>query len=357
MIYYEHMEHTDNFVSVIKKVLPATVTIVVSKNFDDIEKEATEHYPDIPLWLKRRELGFLRQQTDKRGMLKIGNGSGFIIDPSGIVVSNRHIVSDVKNAYTVISDDGKKYPTKILARDPLSDIAILKIDDGTTFPFLSLGDSTHLELGEPVITVGNALGMFQNTVSKGIISGLSRAITAQIDIHSPIQEIHGLIQTDAAINPGNSGGPLIDSSGKVIGINVAIIQGAQNIGFALPINTLKKDLADLKQYGRIRQPFLGVHYVMITENMQNKLNLSVDHGALVVSPSPYMKSVIAKSPAAIAGLREHDLIIACNKEPVSNKKSLGELLEKYEVGDTIDLTVMRKNKTLSLSATLTEKNG
>src|SRR3989339_14085 len=251
------MEHTDSFVSVVRKALPATVTIVVSKKFGEIEKEATEQYPDIPLWLKRRELGFLKQQTDKRGMLKVGNGSGFIIDPSGIVVSNRHIVSDVKNAYTVITNDGQKYQAKILARDPLSDIAILKIDNGATFPFLSLGDSAHLELGEPVITVGNALGMFQNTVSKGIISGLSRAITAQIDARSPIQEIHGLIQTDAAINPGNSGGPLINSAGKVIGINVAIIQGAQNIGFALPINTLKRDLIDLQHYGRIRQPFLG----------------------------------------------------------------------------------------------------
>ncbi|OGM93204.1 hypothetical protein A2372_02250 [Candidatus Wolfebacteria bacterium RIFOXYB1_FULL_54_12] len=351
------MEHTDSFVSVVRKALPATVTIVVSKKFGEIEKEATEQYPDIPLWLKRRELGFLKQQTDKRGMLKVGNGSGFIIDPSGIVVSNRHIVSDVKNAYTVITNDGQKYQAKILARDPLSDIAILKIDNGATFPFLSLGDSAHLELGEPVITVGNALGMFQNTVSKGIISGLSRAITAQIDARSPIQEIHGLIQTDAAINPGNSGGPLINSAGKVIGINVAIIQGAQNIGFALPINTLKRDLIDLQHYGRIRQPFLGVHYVTVTENMQDKLKLPADHGALVVSPSPYMKSVIDKSPAAIAGLKEHDLIVECNKELISGEKPLGELLEKYEVGDTIHLTVLRKNRTLSLSAKLTEKNG
>lgn len=350
------MEHTDNFVSVIKKAIPATVTIVVSKNFGEIEKEATEHYSDIPAWLKRRELGYLRQQTDKNGMLKVGNGSGFIVDPSGIVVSNRHIVSESKNFYTVITNDGVKYPAKILARDPLSDIAILKIEDANTLPFLSLGDSAHLELGEPVITIGNALGIFQNTVSKGIISGLSRAITAQIDMHSPVQEIHGLIQTDAAINPGNSGGPLINGNGKVIGINVAIIQGAQSIGFALPINTLKKDLIELKQYGRIRQPFLGVHYITITENVQHKLKLLSDRGALVISPRPFVKSVIDKSPAALAGLKDHDIVLTCNEEPISEKRALGEILEQYNVGDTIRLKVMRGKKVISLSPKLTEKN-
>lgn len=355
VLQWIHMEHANNFVSVIKKVLPATVTIVVSKKFGDIEKEAVEQFPDIPLWLKRRELGFLKQQTDKHGMLKVGNGSGFIVDPSGIVVSNRHVVSETKNVYTVLTSDGKKYPAKVLARDPLSDIAILKIEDGTALPFLSLGDSSHLELGEPVIAVGNALGLFQNTVSAGIISGLSRAIAAQIDIHSPIQEIHGLIQTDAAINPGNSGGPLVNSAGKVIGINVAIIQGAQSIGFALPINTLKKDLEDLKQYGRIRQPFLGVHYITITEDIQHRLKLSTDYGALVVSPSPYSKSVIDKSPAAIAGLKDHDIILECNEERIIGETTLGDMLEKHEVGDIIRLKVLRKNKTFIVSPKLAEK--
>lgn len=350
------MEHTNNFVSVIKKVLPATVTIVVSKKMGDIEKEATEHFPEIPTWLKRRELGLLRQQTDKSGMLKVGSGSGFIVDPSGIVVSNRHIVSEPRNAYTVITTDGKKYRAKILARDPLSDIAILKIEDAGALPFLSLGDSTHAELGDPVITVGNALGMFQNTVSKGIVSGLSRAITAQIDAYSPVQEIHGLIQTDAAINPGNSGGPLINQEGKVIGINVAIIQGAQNIGFALPINTLKKDLDDLKRYGRIRQPFLGIHYITINEPVQRQLKLPVDHGALVISPSPYMKSVIDKSPAAIAGIKEHDIIMECNDKLIGAENPFGEMLEKCDIGATIRLKIMRKNKILTIIPKLAEKN-
>lgn len=355
MVQYRHMAHADNFIPVIKKVTPATVTIVVSKNFGDIEKEATEHFPEVPLWLKRRELGFLKQQTDKRGMLKIGNGSGFIVDPSGIVVTNRHVVSELKNAYTVITNDGKKYPATIIARDPLSDITIMKIDDGDALPFLSLGDSSHLELGEPVIAVGNALGMFQNTVSAGIISGLSRAITAQIDAHSPIQEIHGLIQTDAAINPGNSGGPLVNTLGKVIGINVAIIQGAQSIGFALPINTLKKDLADLKQYGRIRQPFLGVHYITINESIQQKLKLPTDYGALIVSPNPYAKSVIGKSPAALVGLKDHDIILECNDERIGVERSLGEMLEAHEVGDKLKFKVMRKNRTFYVTPTLAEK--
>lgn len=350
------MDHTNDFVQVIKKVLPATVTIVVSKQFGDIEKEAVDHFPDIPLWLKKRELSFLKQQTDKHGMLKVGNGSGFIVDPSGIVISNRHIVSEPRNVYTVITNDGKKYPATILARDPLSDIAILKIQDGVALPFLSLGDSSHLELGEQVIAVGNALGLFQNTVSAGIISGLSRSITAQIDSASPVQEIHGLIQTDAAINPGNSGGPLVNIHGKVIGINVAIIQGAQNIGFALPINTLKKDLEDLKQYGRIRQPFLGVHYITITEDIQSRLKLSADYGALVVSPNPYSKSVVTKSPADVAGIKDHDVILECNDERISTDHPLGDMLEKFTIGDVIRLKILRKNKMFYVSPKLKEKN-
>ena len=350
------MDHSNDFVHVIKKVLPATVTIVVSKQFGDIEKEAIDHFPDIPLWLKKRELGFLKQQTDKNGMLKVGNGSGFIVDPSGIVVSNRHIVSEIQNVYTVITNDGKKYQATILARDPLSDIAILKIQDGMAFPFLSLGDSSHLELGEQVIAVGNALGIFQNTVSAGIISGLSRSITAQIDPNSPIQEIHGLIQTDAAINPGNSGGPLVNINGKVIGINVAIIQGAQNIGFALPINTLKKDLDDLKQYGRIRQPFLGVHYITINEDIQHRLKLASEYGALVISPNPYSKSVIAKSPADIAGIKDHDIILECNDERIGIEHPLGDILEKHSIGDVIRLKILRKNKVFYVSPKLKEKN-
>lgn len=356
MLYYDDMDHKNDFVHVIKKVIPATVTIVVSKQFGDIEKEAVDHFREIPLWLKKRELSFLKQQTDKNGMLKVGNGSGFIVDPSGIVVSNRHIVSEMKSAYTVITNDGKKYPATILARDPLGDIAILKIEGATAFPFLSLGNSTHLELGEPVIAVGNALGLFQNTVSAGIISGLSRSITAQIDPSSPVQEIHGLIQTDAAINPGNSGGPLVNTGGKVIGINVAIIQGAQNIGFALPINTLKKDLNDLKLYGRIRQPFLGVHYITITETIQNKLKLSADHGALVISPSPYTKSVVAKSPADMAGIKDHDVILECNDQQIGIEHPLGDILEKSAIGDIIRLKILRKNKVFYVSPKLKEKN-
>ncbi|HAS94798.1 TPA: hypothetical protein DCS99_00005, partial [Candidatus Wolfebacteria bacterium] len=239
--------------------------------------------------------------------------------------------------------------------DPLSDIAILKITGENAFPFLSLGDSSHCELGDPVIAVGNALGMFQNTVSSGIISGLSRAITAQIDASSPIQEIHGLIQTDAAINPGNSGGPLVGINGKVIGINVAIIQGAQNIGFALPINTLKKDLIDLRQFGRIRQPFLGVHYVTINETLQQKLKLPTDYGALVVSPKPYSESVITKSPAALAGIKDHDIILECNEKRISGEKTLGDMLESHTIGDIIRLKVLRKNRMFIVSPKLAEK--
>ena len=344
----------NHLTSVIKKVLPATVTIVIYKDIKELQKQAQSLTNKINL-SKNKKLEALKSQADKDGRVRIGSGSGFIASPEGIVISNRHIINDKESIYTVITNDGKKYDAKIIARDPISDIAMLKIQDHNKLPSIKLGDSSKLELGEEVIAIGNAMGLFQNTVSSGIISGLSRSITAQIDSRSPIEEIHGLIQTDAAINPGNSGGPLVNMKGEAIGINIAIISSAENIGFTLPINTVKRDLEDLKKYGRIRRPFLGVHYVIIDEHIKNKFNLPIDLGAYVISEKPNGEIIIADSPAAKAGIKEKDILIEFNGQKITPEKTIGDILENCSVGDCKKIKILRNGKEFETEITLGER--
>ena len=253
-------------IMVIKKAMPAVVSIVISKNLQELEKELAKELPRFG-----QEFHIPEESIDSRGMVKIGGGSGFIVDKEGIVITNRHVVADSEAEYTVITNDNKKFKAEILAQDLVNDVAILKIEaPAEKLTTVILGDSNNIELGQNVIAIGNALGIFKNTVSSGIISGLSRSISAQGDTNS-VQELRGLIQTDAAINPGNSGGPLVDIFGQTIGINVAVVFGAENISFAIPINTAKKALHDLKKYGRIRRPFLGIRYLKIDQKLKKKI--------------------------------------------------------------------------------------
>lgn len=337
-----------SIVKIVKKVIPAVVSIVVSENIESIPRRL------INLRLKKK----LRKFTDSFGNVEVGGGSGFIIDESGIVLTNKHIITDPKAKYEIIVDDGQKYKAEILARDPINDIAILKIVDlnfNEKFPIVELGDSDELELGEPVAAFGNVLGIFRNTVSSGIISGLLRSISARVDFNSFSQEMRGLIQTDAAINPGNSGGPLIDEKGRVIGINTVTVFGAENIGLAIPINVIKKDLADLKKFGRIRQPLLGVRYISINENIRNKFNLLRDYGALIMNEGPHRPGIISNSPADLAGLKEGDIILSINSEKITPEKIIADFLEKYSAGDTLTLKVLRGKKEFEVKATLAER--
>jgi serine protease Do len=183
-------------IKVVKKTMPAVVSIAIAKRLEDVQKDMPKDGAPVPDGL-----------VDSHGMVQVGGGSGFIVQSDGLVLTNKHVLSDIDAEYTVILNDGRTFPAKILSRDPINDVATLRIE-ATGLPCLKLGDATKLELGESLIAIGNALGMFKNTVSLGIVSGLSRSITAQADSDAPPQEMRGLIQTDAAINPGNSGGRL-----------------------------------------------------------------------------------------------------------------------------------------------------
>ncbi len=345
-------------ISTIKKVMPAVVSIIISKHLEDIEKEIPpELYPFLPVDPSdpaHPKLKIPDALVDKRGMVKIGGGSGFIVESDGLILTNKHVISDPKAEYTIIADDGRRFSGEILTRDPINDVAILKIN-ASNLPRVLLGNAAKLELGQGAIAIGNALGLFKNTVSLGIISGLSRSISAQADPKSPPQEMRGLIQTDAAINPGNSGGPLVDLSGFAIGINAAIVFGAQNIGFAIPINAAKRDLDDLKKFGRIRRPLLGVRYITIDDNLKEKMNLPVSYGALVMRESPHDHGVLPNGPAHKAGIREKDIILECNHKKVDRDHPIQDVLENLNVGDILELLVLRGEKKFPVKLTLAER--
>ncbi len=349
------MAEDKQVITTIKKVMPAVVSVNIAKPHEDQEKEIPQElYPFLPKGPKGPRLKIPKELVDAHGMVKVGGGSGFIVESDGLVLTNKHVVSDSKAEYTVVTNDGGKFPAKILSRDPINDVAILKID-AEGLPIVRLGNAFSLELGASVIAIGNALGLFKNTVSLGIVSGLSRAISAQADPQSAPQEMRGLIQTDAAINPGNSGGPLVNLEGLAIGINAAIVFGAQNIGFAIPINAAKRDLDDLKQYGRIRRPLLGVRYVTIDEVLQEKMKLPVNYGALVLNESIHDHGVVPQSPADKAGIREKDIILECNSKKVDRDHPIQDFLEDLSVGDQIDLLVLRGEKKFSVKVALAER--
>ncbi|MEK7138369.1 MAG: trypsin-like peptidase domain-containing protein [Patescibacteria group bacterium] len=240
-------------IEAVKKAYPGVVSIVISKMMSAMKDKIPVGFPGFP----SNPFGGIEQGTLPDEKVKIGGGSGFVVESDGWILTNKHVVFDTDAEYTVVTNDGKEYPGKVLARDPLSDIAVVKIEV-KDLPVVQLGDSSKLELGQTVIAIGNALGMFRNSVSKGIISGMSRTISAALGTDGEMEHLSGVLQTDVAINQGNSGGPLINLDGEAVGLNTAIIFGAQNIGFAIPINWAKQDLEDIRKFGRIIKPFLGI---------------------------------------------------------------------------------------------------
>src|SRR3989339_1848528 len=336
-------------VEIAKKVCPAVITIIVSRDLPKVED-----FYSFPFGGKEYIMPKLGAQKNDMETTQIGGGSGFIISQDGYIITSCHVVADTTADYTVIIEPTKKFPAKVLSRNPINDIAVLKIDT-EKLPFLTLANSDKIEIGEEVLAVGNALGEFTDTLSAGIVSGLSRYITAFGGIDNQAQNLRGLIQTDAAINPGNSGGPLVNMHGQVIGINTATIMGAQNIGFAIPINYIKKDLDEVKKYGKIVVPFLGIKYVLISKEMAQINKLPVNDGALVVREALGESPVVKGSAADRAGIKEWDIIIECNNEGITIKNPLAHILQKCKIGGEITIKVLRDGKKLELKAKLEEK--
>lgn len=339
------LEYDRLTIDAVKKVAPSVVSIVISKHMPKIKSLYPAPFSGSSLF---GEVG----GTEK---VKIGGGSGFIVHPDGLVLTNKHVVFDTDAEYTIITVDEKEYSGKVVSCDPINDIAVVKIN-AKGLPAVRLGNSLKLEPGQTVIAIGNALGLFSNTVSKGIISGLSRKISASLGQGGQMEHLRGVLQTDVAINQGNSGGPLVNIEGEVVGINTAIIFGAQNIGFSIPINWAKQDLEDIIKHGRIIKPFIGLQYIMLGKELQRKYSLPVDYGALVVRDHvPGSVAVVPESPADRAGIQENDIITALNGDKLTENKDLQDMIQHCAVGDEIQLTVLRKNETLNLKTKLVER--
>ena len=287
-----------------------------------------------------------------------GAGTGVIINTDGTIITNRHVVPSGTTEVSVTLSDGTELTdVEVLGRtndsDPL-DVAFLKIKDtkGKTLTAAKIGDATKMQVGDKVIAIGNALGQFQNTVTSGILSGYGRSIEAGSDGTAGTETLQNLFQTDAAINPGNSGGPLVNLNGEVIGINTAIAGGsAQGIGFAIPVSDLQGLITSVLKNGKLQRPYLGVRYIMITDDYAYQYNLPVKRGAYI-APQTRQDSVIKGSPADKAGLKEKDIITEIDGVKLDEKNSIISVLGRRSVGDTAELKVLRDGKELTIKVTL-----
>jgi len=353
-------------IELVKKATRAVVSITISKTVAQAKEMAFGHMLH-PSFLPDFPVDALPEDDNEK--IKVGGGSGFIVDPSGIILTNKHVVIDSEAEYTVTASDDTEYTAKVLTRDPVNDIAILKIE-AKGLPVLKMSASP-IQPGQTVLAIGNALGLFSNTVSKGIVSGLARKISAAMGGGAPnenqdspgpeeaipqVEELRGVIQTDVAINQGNSGGPLLNLDGEVVGINTAVIYGAQNIGFAIPIQWAKNDLVDLQKFGRIIRPYIGLRYIMLNKEIQKRYKLPVDYGALITPGHlPGGHAVIKDSPADKAGLKESDIILEMNGEKLDEKNDLQDKIQLLKAGDEVELRYLRKDKPQQTKLLLEER--
>ncbi len=323
------LDEQEATVRAIEKVMPSVVSIVV-------------HYEEE---LNILDMNTGKTTTSKEKKLK-GSGTGFIISADGLILTNKHVVSTTneKSAeYRIILASGKKYYAQLIGKDPLNDLAVLKIFD-KDLPYVELGNSKDLKLGTSVIAIGNALGIYQNSVTKGIISGIERNIVAS-DGNGTTEELNNVIQTDAEINLGNSGGPLINLKGEVVGVNVALDKSGGSIGFSIPINDAKPVIRTVKEIGRIVRPKVGIYYFMLTEEIALENNLPRSEGAWVYAGDDLNISAISPdSPASRAGILDGDIIFEINAIKINKENKLLDVVQRYKPGDKIGLKIQRGDK-------------
>lgn len=338
-------------IDVVKKAGPAVVSIVISKDLNKIPGYSLNPFEDDPFF----NFFYGSRQNQKPSgpnIQQIGAGTGFFVTSDGLILTNKHVVEDEQASYTVLTQDGTKYEAKVLARDPVNDLAIVKIEIKNA-GYLELSDSSRLQVGERVIAIGNSLGQYQNTVTSGIVSGIGRKITAGSQGGS--EELSGVIQTDAAINPGNSGGPLLNVLGQVIGINTAIDSQGQLVGFAIPSNDAQKALAAYQKNGKITRPFLGIRYIMITKELATQEKLPESYGALILRGTNRTDfAVIPGSPADKAGLVENDIILEVNGKKLEGDNNLNLVLKDLNVGDSLNMKVYHKGEEKNVEVILGE---
>ncbi|MFH1142394.1 MAG: trypsin-like peptidase domain-containing protein [Candidatus Uhrbacteria bacterium] len=313
-------------ISVVEKVTPAVVSVIAKREYSG-------------------------------ELVEVSGGTGFFVSSEGLVLTNRHVINSGGVTYSILTNNGDEYPIEIVAKDTLYDLAVLQVvlEEGqeADFPIVELGDSDSIKNGQTVIAIGNALSEYQNSVTKGVISGTGRRVVA--GNYYSTEVIEGAIQTDAAINPGNSGGPLINLLGQVIGVNTATSSAGEGLGFAIPINLAVKIVDDMVEFGHIVRPWLGVRYIMIDQNIAQENNLDSDYGALIISGQGSEDyAIVPGSPADQAGLQESDIIISLNDIVINEENSLSKQINTYAPGDLINVTVVRQGEQITLHVELAE---
>lgn len=324
-------------IDVVEKVGPSVVTIALE---EPQVRRQLENFGPFQFFFEEEPQAEDEEPTER------DIGSGFFVSEEGIVVTNKHVVAQPGITYLVFDNEGNRYEVEDIFRDPLNDIAILQINKppSKSLPVVDLGDSSKLQVGQMAIAIGTALGEFRNTVTTGVISGLGRGITAGSPFQGFVERLDNVIQTDAAISPGNSGGPLLNSSGQVIGVNTAVSNEGENIGFAIPINTVKDSLENFNETGRFERPFLGISYTEVNER-EAAIN-DIPTGALV-------QEVVPNSAAEDAGIRPGDIITKIDGESVSDTAGhLAGIISKKKIGDEISLEIYRDGENVEIGTTL-----
>ena len=289
--------------------------------------------------------------SDPFSVPQTGVGSGIIYDAAGWILTNRHVVCGADQLRVVLAD-GKDFEGRTYGVDTLTDLAIVRIR-GEGLPVAEIGNSSDLKPGQLAVAIGSPLGQFTNSVTSGVISATGRQIRVDDSCGSGQRNLNGLIQTDAAINPGNSGGALVDSTGRVIGVNTAVAGDAQGIGFAIPIDIAKPIMEQAVEGKTLARPWMGVYYQEVTQQLKEARGLDIDYGAAVLKPANSdAPAVLPDSPAAAAGLTEGDVITAIDGIRIDGSNSLDEILTQYEPGDELTLSVLRDGATLELALTL-----
>lgn len=292
--------------------------------------------------------------TDKR--VSKGQGTGFLISTDGYILTNKHVVEAAETdtaQYKVILNNKKEYYASLIGKDPIHDLAVLKIAE-TKLPYLRLGASANAPIGLTVMAIGNALGRYNNSVTKGIISGIARTVVAADPNSGGLVSLDNVLQTDAEINEGNSGGPLIDLEGKVIGINVAVDRSGSGLGFAIPIDDARSLVESVRRTGRIIRVRLGVRYEMIDAFLAAEKQLSRDYGALITKDQAGNAAIVPDSPAATAGLQEGDIIFEVNAIKIDGANTLLSVIQRYQPGSRVGFKVQRGSEVINVIAVLDE---
>lgn len=345
--YRSVVEEESAVIDSVKKVSPSVVSVVITKEVQNYFNLSGPFQSPFDFFF-----GAPNVESGEPEKKQIGGGTGFLISSDGLILTNRHVVSDEEAEYSVILEGGKTYAAVVLSRDTFNDLAVIKIEE-KNLPVVALGDSEALKLGQTVVAIGNTLGRYQNTVTRGVVSGVGRDISAG-DAQG-ISVLDGLLQTDAAINRGNSGGPLINLNGEVVGVNVAIDREGESIGFAIPINEAKTAIESVKKTGRIIRPILGIRYVPITKEIAELNKLKVDYGVLVVRGSrPNEFAVLPGSAADKAGIVENDIILDFNGKKIDEQNPLSKMIQKLKPGETVKLKTLHDGEEKNVEAILQE---